>query len=360
MAVVISTSLGPVELAEMYEGWRGGIDVNRGPYFEKWYCAPAWAVAFASCNALMGVGPDPARHACPESPNCFCVAAELVPRGEQDLRLAGRPSWNLPVIRAIYAVPTWEELAAQDPGAENSFPSPDGSPYLFMEQSIDFDTEVIKLPGRAYKFLSDNTVVDVPVARTIAVANFVLVKALADDAPLRERHDIPEHAERRDVPRPAEGPGQVPPLPDPPPDANRRLAEPGGRADLPVASVRPQHAPPARLEHVRDDRGPLGEHALPVREPRRTPELSRPKHGRKNWLEPPKKGASVLQWAEAVWEALARVVNQGPEVASPLAKKDGVVFLAQDYQLYPAKATAAIPARSGTAWGSGAGELLLG
>lgn len=178
MAIVISTSIGPVGLKEMFDGYEAGLDTSRGPWVRKKYLAPTWASAFPVANALKGIGPRPVPHACPESANLRCLDAVIEPQAEYDARAGGRPEFNLPVIAVTYGVLSWDALATDDPGGNQSFPNDGsaGSPYLFMEQSIDWDTEVIKLPGRAYSFASDGTAIDVPVARSIAVAQFNLTR----------------------------------------------------------------------------------------------------------------------------------------------------------------------------------------
>ena len=178
MPVTIPTSVGPVTLKEMYEGYEPGMDIQKGPYINKLYLVSSWNQAFAAVNALVGSGSRPVQHACPESPNLRCMSAVVKPRGEYDARDAGHPQFNMPVIACTYAVPTWEALTTDDPTGSQSFPDEanPGQPYLFMEQSIDWDTEIIKLPGRAYKFNSDGMVNDTPVNIPLPTAKFVLVR----------------------------------------------------------------------------------------------------------------------------------------------------------------------------------------
>jgi hypothetical protein len=173
-----------VLVKEMFDAYEAGMDVQRGPFVRKKYLCPSWNSAFPVVNALVGSGSRPIQHSCPESPNLRCSSAVIQPRGEFDVRDSGRPQFNLPVIEATYAVPTWETLNTDDPAGANSFPNADepGQPYLFMEQSIDWDTEVLKLPGRAYGF-SDGVVNDTPFAVTVAVAQFVMVRRWQDTLP---------------------------------------------------------------------------------------------------------------------------------------------------------------------------------
>lgn len=175
MSVTLSTTIGPVTIKEAFEDYEAGIDLSRGPYLNKVYLCPSWASAFPVVNALMGSGTHPVRHACPESPNLRCINAVVAPKGEYDIKDSGRPQFNLPLIKTTYAIPTWEELVTDDPSGNQSFPN-SGTPFLYMEQSVDFDTEVIKLPNRAYAFASDGTPVDAPVHCTIAVAQFVITR----------------------------------------------------------------------------------------------------------------------------------------------------------------------------------------
>ena len=178
MSVTINTTLGPVVLKECFEGYEAGIELTRGPYIQKMYLCPSWSGSFACVNSLMGLGTPPTgRHQCPESPNLRCINAALVPRAEADFRNSGRPEFNMPLIKATYQVPTWEELVSDDPQGNQSFGNEinPGQPYVFMEQSIDFDTEVVKLPGRTYGF-SDGVVNDTPVAVSVGVADFVLIR----------------------------------------------------------------------------------------------------------------------------------------------------------------------------------------
>jgi hypothetical protein len=175
MAIVLSTSLGNVTVKEAYENFDAGIDLTRGPYIRKSYLVPRWDQAFAVVNALMGVGGAPVPHRCPESQNLRCLNARLVPRAEYDARDGGRPRFNLPVIEADYGLLSWEAAAQDDPAGVQGFDN-DGQPFLFMEQSIDFDTEIIKLPNTAYKFQADNKPTDTPSHASIGTAKFEIVR----------------------------------------------------------------------------------------------------------------------------------------------------------------------------------------
>lgn len=188
MSITLSTSAGTVTLKENFEGYTAGVGLE-GPYITKQYLAPSWDVAFACVNALQGsvaaiggaggavsykVG-----HQCPESPNLYCLEAHIEPRAERDLKDSGRPTFSLPLINCRYALPAYNQQTSDDPGGLNSFPneSTPGSPYVYMTESIDFDTETIRVPGSAYKFVTPPQLpVDYPVARHIPTAKFVIVR----------------------------------------------------------------------------------------------------------------------------------------------------------------------------------------
>jgi hypothetical protein len=177
MSITLTTTVGPVTLKEMFEGYEAGMDIQRGPFINKTYLAPSWATAFACVNALVGSGGRPVQHSCPESPNLRCMSAVIDPDGEYDIGNSGRPQFNMPKIKCTYAVPTWEALIADDPSGSQSFPDADapGQPYLFMEQSIKWSRETFPIPKRAYAF-ADGTVPNTPVNMSIACARFVLVR----------------------------------------------------------------------------------------------------------------------------------------------------------------------------------------
>lgn len=175
MSITLTTSIGPVTLKETYEGYEAGISAA-GPFVKKVYLCPTWLGAFPSINALTGTGYTPVPHPCPESPNLRCLSATLMPEAEADLRDGGRPQFNLPKIEALYGVLRWESQASDDPSGEQSFPDGANTPYLFMEQSIQFARETIKVPGTAYTFKASGNAIDVPVTMTIGTARFSLVR----------------------------------------------------------------------------------------------------------------------------------------------------------------------------------------
>jgi hypothetical protein len=175
MAIIIKSGVGNMTLKEAYEGYEAGIDLSRGPYVRKRYLAPSWEAAFPAVNALMGIGGVPSPHRCPESTNLRCVNARLVPVAEVDARDGGHPQFNLPVIEADYGVLPWDVEASDDPTGQQGFDDM-GQPYLFMEQSIDFDTEIIKLPNTTYIYSSTGKPVDVPCHVSVGTAQFVLIR----------------------------------------------------------------------------------------------------------------------------------------------------------------------------------------
>jgi hypothetical protein len=197
MAVVISTSVGNVRLEEQWEGYEKGIDITQGPWVMKPYTCP-WGVSDAVTNALMGkvflstLGAPPSYlfpHACPESPNLFCLDARADGIGEVDDRAGGRPKYVLAKIHARYGVPLKYDFQNSDPSqAQNGFDndaSP-GTPFLYAMQSIDFDTELVKLPGSAYTFEFPTVPNDTPVTRSVGVADMVFVRKLVPYFPYNQ------------------------------------------------------------------------------------------------------------------------------------------------------------------------------
>ena len=78
-----------------------------------------------------------------------------------------------------------------------------------------------------------------------------------------------------------------------------------------------------------------------------------------DWLKAPKQGEPITaKWAEAIVLAITQLQSD-PKVVSPLANKDGAIWLAQDYESHPAKTTASIPGRvAGGPWKSGPANFL--
>jgi hypothetical protein len=202
MSISIATAAGSVTLKEMYEGYAKGIDPARGPWVRKRYLCP-WGYSDQVINALVGrpIVTSPGGpvsyvfpHECPESPFLFCLSAECVPAAPYDVQDSGRPRFNLAPIEALYGVPPYDPTPDSDPSqAANSFTNDadPGTPFTYAIMSIDFDEEVIKLPGSAYEFnTADNNgnflTVDVPVAKTIAVANMVFIRKLIPYLPFSQ------------------------------------------------------------------------------------------------------------------------------------------------------------------------------
>lgn len=187
MSITISTTAGSVTLKESFDGYEAGIDLD-GPYINKQYLAPTWDSVFPSINALRGTvsvsggsGGIVTRsipHQCPESTNLYCLDARCVPLAEVDAKDSGRPGFRLPIISCSYRVPKYEIQNSDDPAGINSFTndSNPGSPYTYAMMSIDFATEVIPVPGAAYKFTSPTLRTNVSVIKTVGTAKIVFVR----------------------------------------------------------------------------------------------------------------------------------------------------------------------------------------
>lgn len=185
MAITLTTALGDVVLDEMWDGYDKGIDFA-SPWVRKRYLLKDNTKVNAVVNALRGgvaastVGGPITRtyaHPCPESTNLICQDARAagVPGAEVGVGAGGMPQYSLWTIDAEYRVPTWEQFITDDPGGLNQFDP--ATPYTFATQSIDFDVEVIKLPGSAYKFhTAPQFPLDVPTSCSVAVANLVFVR----------------------------------------------------------------------------------------------------------------------------------------------------------------------------------------
>ena len=67
----------------------------------------------------------------------------------------------------------------------------------------------------------------------------------------------------------------------------------------------------------------------------------------------PVKGKPITEeWGRTLVDTINELLL-GPEVASPLVRQGGAIALGQDFQIWNAKTTGTISARSGTTWGSG-------
>lgn len=188
MSITLATTAGAVTLAENYDGYSFGVGLD-GPYIQKQYLAPSWDVAFPCVNALQGsvsvvggAGGTIIRkigHQCPESPNLYCLEAHGVGFNELDLRDSGRPTYGKALINARYGLPPYNQQTSDDPGGVNSFPNDatPGQPYIWQEESIDFDVETVRLAGSAYTFYTaPNLPVDYPVTKDIRVASLTIVR----------------------------------------------------------------------------------------------------------------------------------------------------------------------------------------
>jgi hypothetical protein len=179
MPVTIDTANGPVVLKELWEDFKKGIDIQRGPYTEQSYLVPLWSQTDAVINAMMGststAGGAGAIHVpgfrCPTSPNLTCMDAYTVGQAEYDVGDGGHPSFNLPIVKVVYGIRSWEQFATDDPGQFNSFMGNPGGPTTYAIHSMDFGTESVKIPGSAYKYKDPpNLPADVPMVRHLGVA----------------------------------------------------------------------------------------------------------------------------------------------------------------------------------------------
>lgn len=175
MPITIDTAVGPVRLFEMWDDFKKGIDIQRGPYVEQTYITDRWADTDAVCNALMGstsTSGSSTVHVpgfpCPTSKNLTCTDAYVVGEAEYDAKDGGHVQFNLPKIRVVYGIRSWEQLATDDPQGYQSFPG-DG-PATYAIHSMDFGVEAVKLPGSAYKFVSDPPKpCDIPIIKQVGV-----------------------------------------------------------------------------------------------------------------------------------------------------------------------------------------------
>lgn len=187
MSITLSTSIGSVTLKEGFDGYSAGIDAD-GPYVIKQYLAPDWASTYPAINALRGTvtvtggsGGIVSRsipHQCPESPNLYCLSADVDPQAPIDAQDSGRPSFRLPLITCRYGVPRYDVQTTDDPGGINGFPneSTPGNPFVFAMMSIDFATEVVPVPGSTYHFSGPTLKTNVNVVKTVGAATLVFVR----------------------------------------------------------------------------------------------------------------------------------------------------------------------------------------
>lgn len=190
MAITLSTSVGNVVLKEQWSDYQKAVNLTTGPYIKKTYVVTDWSKSDAVINALLG-GPVTTgfggqisyryAHICPESTDLMCLGAEGIGEAAIDARDAGRPAFNFCKIRCHYGIPPYNAQPQGDPN--NSFEVDDAAgnntnnPLGFAIQSVSISSEMIKIPGSAYKFSSTPTLnVDVPVAVSIGVGEFVIIR----------------------------------------------------------------------------------------------------------------------------------------------------------------------------------------
>jgi hypothetical protein len=177
MPTVIQTANGPKNLYEMWDGFKKGIDIQRGPFIEQTYLTDFWADTNAIVNVIMGStsssASGPAIHVpgfpCPTSLNLTCMDAYVIGEAEYNTYDGGHAAFNLPKIHVIYGIRSWEQVATDDPQGMQSFPSTTG-PTTYAIHAMDFGTESVKIPGSAYTFAGTSTVpFDVPAVVHIGV-----------------------------------------------------------------------------------------------------------------------------------------------------------------------------------------------
>lgn len=174
MSVIIDTANGPVTLHEMWDDFKKGIDIQRGPYIEQSYLVD-WGDTDAVINAMMGstsTSGGTTVHVpgfpCPQSKNLCCMDAYVIGEGEYDNKDGGPVRFNLPKLRVVYGIRSWEQAATDDPQGYQSFPG-DG-PATYAIHSMDFGVEGVKLPTSAYKFAgTPNLPCDVPVLKQVGI-----------------------------------------------------------------------------------------------------------------------------------------------------------------------------------------------
>jgi len=191
MAIILDTSIGPVELKECWESYQKGVARDKGPWIKKVFRLEDWSKSDAVVNAFMGSasasiidGPISriSPHTCVESPNLVAINATCEGIGEVDIRDGGRPTWRLATVTVDYGIPTHETDVGGDINTvNNQFPNDEtpGQPVPYITQSIDGGYESYMLPGTSYKYATPTSSgiylrLQQPVAATIAVANIVI------------------------------------------------------------------------------------------------------------------------------------------------------------------------------------------
>jgi hypothetical protein len=169
---------------EMWESFRKGR-ADGGPYVELSY-----AVDFADADAFVdgcmgGVvssgGPggqlrNVPKLKCPTNPTLYAMSAEYVGRGEANYTGNGRPEFNAAVVTVHFAVPSWPQLASDDPGGQQSFQVDAPAPIIFAECDIDIANEVIAIPSGAYMFVSDSASLNIPVPKRNTITTFRITR----------------------------------------------------------------------------------------------------------------------------------------------------------------------------------------
>lgn len=191
--ISLATEIGTVSLKEVWDGLKKGSGPS-GPYVEKSYLLEDWGSSNAVVNALRGtinlsggstltVPP----HACPESPNLYCVDAQVEPQCEIDAKDGGRPKFRHAIIRCRYGTVPYNALPSMDPNGANSFPN-DANPntaYTYALCRMRFSTEIVRIPGSAYKFsTAPQLPVDTPVGISVGVADLVFTRKFVPRLPI--------------------------------------------------------------------------------------------------------------------------------------------------------------------------------
>jgi hypothetical protein len=158
--ISLPTEIGSVSLKETWDGFKKGVGPS-GPYVEKTYLLEDWGSSNAVINALRGTinlsgGSTLAvpPHACPESPNLYCVDAYADPQCEIDAKDGGRPRFLHALIRCRYGTVPYNALPSMDPNGANSFPN-DSNPntaYTYALCRMKLSSEIIRIPGSLMKF----------------------------------------------------------------------------------------------------------------------------------------------------------------------------------------------------------------
>lgn len=191
--ISLATEIGTVQLKETWDGFKKGVGPS-GPYVEKTYLLEDWAASNAVINALRGtinlsgssvLSVPP--HACPESPNLYCVDAYADPQAEIDDRDGGRPRFRQALIRCRYGTVPYNALPAMDPNGANSFPneSNPNTAYTYALCRMKFSSEIIRIPSSAYKFTTAPQLpVDTPVGISVGVADLMFVRKFVPKLPV--------------------------------------------------------------------------------------------------------------------------------------------------------------------------------